>query len=111
MGAAQVLTVDPIKLTQGVDNWAITHVFDLLARPPAGRFATAPSEYVPELAESWTFSPDARTWSFKLREGVQFHKGYGECTADDVKFTFTASVIRNRVPVPQSIMKTSRGSG
>ena len=88
MGAAQVLTVDPIKLTQGVDNWAITHVFDLLARPPAGRFATSPAEYVPELAESWTISADARTWTFKLREGVQFHKGYGEFTADDVKFTF-----------------------
>ena len=32
--------------------------------------------------------PDARTWTFHLRHGVTFHKGYGEMTADDVAFTF-----------------------
>ena len=30
---------------------------------------------VPELAESWEASPDARTWSFKIRQGVEFHNG------------------------------------
>ena len=88
MGAAQVVTVDPIYLNQGVDNWAITHVFDFLARAPLGRFAKGPDEFTPELAESWTISPDARVWTFHLRRGVKFHKGYGELTSEDVKFTF-----------------------
>jgi len=40
------------------------------------------------LAESWSISEDFRTWTFKLRQGVQFHKGYGEMTAADVIYSY-----------------------
>src|SRR5262245_65350685 len=46
-----------------------------------GRVTTA--EVEPDLAESWTISPDGIQWTFKLRRGVQFHKGFGEMTAED----------------------------
>lgn len=29
----------------------------------------------PSVAESWEASPDAKTWAFKLRPGVEFHNG------------------------------------
>ena len=32
-------------------------------------------ELVPELAESWDSTPDAKTWTFKIRQGVEFHNG------------------------------------
>lgn len=38
---------------------------------------------IPELAESWDSSPDAKTWNFKIRKGVEFHNGKS-LTADDV---------------------------
>ena len=38
----------------------------------------------PLLADSWSISEDFLTWTWKLHKGVQFTKGYGEMTADDV---------------------------
>lgn len=40
-------------------------------------------ELVGELAEAWEPSPDAKTWRFKLRSGVQFHNGK-TLTSEDV---------------------------
>jgi peptide/nickel transport system substrate-binding protein len=39
------------------------------------------------LAESWTVSPDGRTYEFVVRKGVTFHNG-DALTAADVKFSF-----------------------
>ena len=43
----------------------------------------------PLLTESWEISDDFATWTFHLREGVQFHKGYGEMTAEDVVYSYS----------------------
>jgi peptide/nickel transport system substrate-binding protein len=43
--------------------------------------------YSPSLAESWTISPDAKVFEFRLRKGVKFHNG-DALTTDDVVFTF-----------------------
>tara|TARA_R110002124_G_scaffold63350_17_gene173155 strand:+ start:4492 stop:6033 length:1542 start_codon:yes stop_codon:yes gene_type:complete len=44
-------------------------------------------EIVPDLATSWE-TPDNKTWTFKLREGVKFQKDYGDFTAADVIYSF-----------------------
>ncbi|MCG8347432.1 MAG: ABC transporter substrate-binding protein [Chloroflexales bacterium] len=41
----------------------------------------------PVLADSYEVSPDGLTYTFNLRQGVQFHDGV-EFTAKDVKYTF-----------------------
>lgn len=56
-------------------------VFDSLVRKNE-RF-----EFVPHLAESFTQSEDARTFTFKLRAGVKTHTGR-DLTSSDVKFTY-----------------------
>lgn len=42
---------------------------------------------MPALAESWESSPDAKTWTFKIRSGVTFHNGQ-TMTAKDVGAMF-----------------------
>jgi ABC-type transport system substrate-binding protein len=40
------------------------------------------------LAESWEVNADFSEWSFKLREGIPFHHGWGDVTTADVEHTF-----------------------
>ena len=44
-------------------------------------------KFMPGVAEKWEYSKDYRTLTFKLRKGIQFQDGWGELTADDVKWT------------------------
>ena len=41
---------------------------------------------IPELAESWDSTTDAKVWTFKLRKGVEFHNGK-TLTAEDVIYS------------------------
>ena len=45
------------------------------------------SAITPLLAQSWTVTPDNKTWAFKLRAGVKFHNGE-PFNATTVKFAF-----------------------
>ena len=49
----------------------------------------SPDKIVPELAESWSWSPDRTKLTFKLRQGVKWHDGK-PFTAKDVKCTWDA---------------------
>jgi len=42
---------------------------------------------IPGVAERWDYSKDFKTLTIRVRKGIQFHEGWGELTAEDVKFT------------------------
>ena len=48
---------------------AIISIFDTLT------YLDADANPVPGLCETWEASPDAKTWRFKIRKGVEFHNG------------------------------------
>ena len=49
----------------------------------------------PEFAESWSHSPDGKTWTFKIRPGMTWQDGT-PATAQDVAFTFNY-IIKNQL--------------
>ncbi|MCH7712745.1 MAG: ABC transporter substrate-binding protein [Chloroflexi bacterium] len=42
----------------------------------------------PFLATEWSISPDFLTWTWKIRDDVEFQKGYGNLTIEDVLYSF-----------------------
>ena len=61
------------------------------------RYKANSTDLEPWLAESWAVSDDGLEITFFLREGVQFHKGYGEFTAEDVKFSIER-ILKEELP-------------
>ncbi len=57
----------------------------------------ADGDFLPKLAREWSVSPDSLVWTFKLQEGVQFHKGYGEMTSEDVLWSILEAAGENSV--------------
>ena len=52
------------------------------------KYAPGEPELVNDAAESFELSEDGTVVEFTLKEGIQFHHGYGEMTAEDVKFSY-----------------------
>jgi peptide/nickel transport system substrate-binding protein len=52
----------------------------------------------PQLAETYTVSPDGLTIDFTLRKGVMWQRGYGELTMDDVKYSYERFLATNPKP-------------
>jgi len=74
-------TLDPHQSNDENSMLYIVNLFDGLVDLEPGGTAV-----VPALAESWTISPDGRTYTFKLRKGITFHNGRA-IAADDVVYS------------------------
>ncbi|MGH3748144.1 MAG: ABC transporter substrate-binding protein, partial [Micromonosporaceae bacterium] len=75
--------LDPAFMSSTVDDAVMVCVGENLITYRPG--STKP---VNELAEEITSSKDGLTHTFRLKQGIQFHGGHGEVTAEDVKFSF-----------------------
>ncbi|MFC1909459.1 ABC transporter substrate-binding protein [Chloroflexota bacterium] len=73
---------DPKNNGTSAAPWRVAYaIHDALIKPMVG------DPQALSLAESWSLSPDALDYKFKLRKGVKFHNG-DTLTAKDVKFSF-----------------------
>ncbi|MDL2402005.1 ABC transporter substrate-binding protein [Rhizobium mayense] len=88
LGSRDIGSVDPAMTKTGDDETVALQIFNSLVSPPRGTLDVDLDKLQPVLAKSWDISPDRKTWTFHLRPGVKWHKGYGEVSAEDVKFSF-----------------------
>ncbi|MCB2111883.1 MAG: ABC transporter substrate-binding protein, partial [Rhodobacteraceae bacterium] len=79
---AEPKSLDPHTVTSTNDFRILVNIYDGLVRFKPGTLAVGPA-----LARSWDISPDGRTYTFHLREGVRFHDGT-PFDAEAVKFNF-----------------------
>jgi peptide/nickel transport system substrate-binding protein len=63
------------------------------------------AEPQPGLATEWEMSEDGMTWTFQIREGVQFHNGWGELTAEDVQYSIERMIDEDSVGSPAAQMR------
>jgi peptide/nickel transport system substrate-binding protein len=87
VSARDLGSLDPATGIGNGDEFAIRQIFSVLVGPKNGTSNLAFDQLQGELAEKWEMAPDARSFTFHLRHGVQWQRGYGEVTADDVAFT------------------------
>jgi peptide/nickel transport system substrate-binding protein len=76
---------DPTTNVFDYPQMPLSSIFEGLTAYPAGGSSWDARNL---LARSIEKSPDGRTYRFVLREGIQFHHGFGEMTAADVKYSF-----------------------
>ena len=85
VNSRDIRRLDPMAGPNSNDKTVLAAIFSGLVRTTPGQVNAERLE--PDLAERWESSKDLKTWTFALRKGVEFHKGYGEFTSGDVIFS------------------------
>jgi len=88
-----VITCDPGEAYEISPQIFLSSVYDRLMRYEA----EDPTRLVGGVAESWTVSPDAKTYTFTLRTNQKFESG-APVTADDMAFSLQRVIIMNKTP-------------
>lgn len=80
---APIETFDPARVTNQQTSVYLRGIYDNLLDYKPGSWP----EMENELAEKYEISPDRLTYTFTLKKGVKWQKGFGELTSEDVRFT------------------------
>ena len=76
--------LDPAHQTGSPDYENLHNIYSGLVAHKPGSL----TDVSPDLAESWEISDDGLVYTFHLRSGVKWQEGYGDFTAEDVKYSW-----------------------
>lgn len=113
---SDISVLDPAHIFQ-VENQTVSgHIFNGLVK-----YDQATNNIVPDLAVEQSVSSDGKVYTFKIRDGVKFHKNYGTLTSEDVKYSLErvldpkggskytaqlAGLVKLETPDPRTIVLT-----
>ena len=89
-----------LDVTQATVSWNPFgfSVYSSLVQPKPGYLEPAGEDIIPDIAESWEYSPDGLQITLKLRQGVKFHNkapvSGRAMTADDISFSWDRFVAK-----------------
>ncbi len=92
-------SLDPAWQYDTASGEIALNVYETLLFPKQG----SATEFVPMLATKWDVSPDGKTYTFTIRQGVKFQAGQ-DLTPEDVAYSFWRGMIQDRSGGPQWIM-------
>jgi peptide/nickel transport system substrate-binding protein len=88
-----IITMDPAESFEISAGEIMGNAYDRLVRFDVND----PSKLLGDAAKSWTVSPDGRTFSFELKDGLKFASG-NPLTAEDVVFSLQRAVLLDKTP-------------
>jgi peptide/nickel transport system substrate-binding protein len=80
--SSDISNLDPARIFQIENQTVAGHIYNGLVK-----YDQATNKIVPDLATSWEVSDGGTVYTFKLHDGVTWHKNFGKFTSDDVKFS------------------------
>src|SRR5262245_36044704 len=88
-----IITMDPAESFEISAGEIMGNTYDRLLRFDV----SDPSKLMPDVAKTWAVSPDGKTYTFELKDGIKFASG-NPLTAEDVAFSLQRAVLLDKTP-------------
>lgn len=93
MSIDDIISLDPAEIFEITTSEMLTSTYERLVTTDT----KDPTKIIPQIAESWTFSDDGKSITFKIRDGLKFASG-NPITAQDAAYSIQRAIKLDKSP-------------
>jgi len=93
MSIDDIISLDPAEIFEITTSEMLTSTYERLVTTDV----KDPTKIIPQIAESWTFSEDGKSITFKIRDGLKFASG-NPITAQDAAYSIQRAIKLDKSP-------------